>query len=184
MLLRARRSSKTSRTCLTLLAIYDPNDRVEGAVFEVTDGDLEMADDYEAGDYERVQAPLGFGELEDGTFWSTLKIELVYRTSWRTCDEAENAIFSYIDTWYTTRRIQGAGLPQPRRIRDRLAHPPDQPDPTTSSPPTWHPASDRSTRAADEIVVASSRATPSGEFLRAHQSAFVLFTERGSRTIL
>ncbi|HKT04752.1 MAG TPA: IS3 family transposase [Rugosimonospora sp.] len=42
-------------------------------------------------------------------FWSTLKIELVYRTSWRTRDEAENAIFAYIDTWYNTRRIQ-AGL--------------------------------------------------------------------------
>jgi putative transposase len=39
-------------------------------------------------------------------FWSTLKIELVYRTSWRTRDEAENAIFGYIDTWYNTRRIQ------------------------------------------------------------------------------
>jgi transposase InsO family protein len=39
-------------------------------------------------------------------FWSTLKIELVYRTSWRTRDEAENAIFTYIDTWYNTRRIQ------------------------------------------------------------------------------
>jgi hypothetical protein len=25
-----------------------------------------MADDYEAGDYQRVQAPLGFGELEAG----------------------------------------------------------------------------------------------------------------------
>jgi putative transposase len=32
-------------------------------------------------------------------FWSTLKIELVYRTSWRTRDEAENAIFTYIDGW-------------------------------------------------------------------------------------
>jgi transposase InsO family protein len=31
---------------------------------------------------------------------------LVYRTSWRTRDEAENAIFTYIDTWYNTRRIQ------------------------------------------------------------------------------
>ncbi|MEV6601988.1 integrase core domain-containing protein [Actinoplanes sp. NPDC051346] len=31
-------------------------------------------------------------------FWSTLKIELVYRTSWRTRDEAENAIFGYIET--------------------------------------------------------------------------------------
>jgi hypothetical protein len=39
-------------------------------------------------------------------FWSILKIELVYRTSWRTRDEAENAIFQYIDTWYNTRRIQ------------------------------------------------------------------------------
>jgi putative transposase len=39
-------------------------------------------------------------------FWSTLKVELVYRTSWRTRDEAENAIFAYIDGWYNTRRIQ------------------------------------------------------------------------------
>jgi hypothetical protein len=37
-------------------------------------------------------------------FWSTLKIELVYRTSWRTRDEAENAILDYIDAWYNTRR--------------------------------------------------------------------------------
>lgn len=42
-------------------------------------------------------------------FWSTLKTELVYRTSWRTRDEAETAIFEYIDGWYNTRRIQ-AGL--------------------------------------------------------------------------
>ncbi|RAS59220.1 transposase InsO family protein [Lentzea atacamensis] len=39
-------------------------------------------------------------------FFSTLKIELVYRNSWRTRDEAENAIFSYIDGWYNTQRIQ------------------------------------------------------------------------------
>jgi putative transposase len=39
-------------------------------------------------------------------FWSTLKTELVYRTAWRTRDEAENAIFAYIDGWYNTRRIQ------------------------------------------------------------------------------
>jgi hypothetical protein len=50
MLLRRRRSPKTSRTCPTLLVTYDPDDRVEGAVFEVTDGELEMADDYEASD--------------------------------------------------------------------------------------------------------------------------------------
>jgi putative transposase len=39
-------------------------------------------------------------------FFSTLKIELVYRHAWRTRDEAENAIFAYIDGWYNTRRIQ------------------------------------------------------------------------------
>lgn len=39
-------------------------------------------------------------------FWSTLKIELVYRNSWRTRDEAENALFTYIDGRYDTRRIQ------------------------------------------------------------------------------
>ena len=38
-------------------------------------------------------------------FWSTLKIELAYRNTWRTRDEAENAIFTYIDGWYNTRRI-------------------------------------------------------------------------------
>jgi putative transposase len=40
------------------------------------------------------------------SFWSTLKIELVYRTSCQTRDEVENAIFEYVDTWYNTRRIQ------------------------------------------------------------------------------
>ncbi len=33
-------------------------------------------------------------------------VELVYRKAWRTRDEAENAIFAYIDGWYNTRRIQ------------------------------------------------------------------------------
>jgi putative transposase len=39
-------------------------------------------------------------------FFSTLKIELVYRRSWHTRDEAENAIFAYIDGWYNTERVQ------------------------------------------------------------------------------
>lgn len=39
-------------------------------------------------------------------FWSTLKIELVYRNAWRTRDQADNALFAYIDGWYNTRRIQ------------------------------------------------------------------------------
>jgi hypothetical protein len=37
---------------------------VKGVVFGITDGEQEMADDYETSDYQRVQAPLGFGELE------------------------------------------------------------------------------------------------------------------------
>ena len=57
-------------------------------------------------------------------FWSTLKIELVYRNSWRTRDEAENAIFAYIDGWYNTRRIQkDLGWLIPGRVRGRLARP-------------------------------------------------------------
>lgn len=39
-------------------------------------------------------------------FFSTLKTELVYRNSWRTREDAENAIFAYIDGWYNTQRIQ------------------------------------------------------------------------------
>jgi putative transposase len=39
-------------------------------------------------------------------FFSTLKTELVYRSSWRTRGEAENALFAYIDGWYNTERIQ------------------------------------------------------------------------------
>jgi putative transposase len=39
-------------------------------------------------------------------FFSTLKTELVYRSSWRTRDEAENALFAYIDGWYNSERIQ------------------------------------------------------------------------------
>ncbi|MEV4154750.1 IS3 family transposase [Nocardia salmonicida] len=39
-------------------------------------------------------------------FFSTLKTELVYRDSWRTREDAENALFAYIDGWYNTQRIQ------------------------------------------------------------------------------
>jgi transposase InsO family protein len=39
-------------------------------------------------------------------FSSTLKIELVWRRSWRTRDHAENEIFAYIDGWYNTEHIQ------------------------------------------------------------------------------
>lgn len=39
-------------------------------------------------------------------FFSTLKTELVYQNSWWTREEAENALFCYIDGWYNTQRIQ------------------------------------------------------------------------------
>ncbi|WP_327119109.1 IS3 family transposase [Nocardia sp. NBC_01730] len=39
-------------------------------------------------------------------FFSTSKTELVYRHAWRTRDEAENALFAYIDGWYNSQRIQ------------------------------------------------------------------------------
>jgi len=38
--------------------------------------------------------------------FSTLEIELVYRRSWRTRDEAANELFRYIDGFYNTERIQ------------------------------------------------------------------------------
>lgn len=61
----------------------------------------------------------GFDRPLMDNFWSMLKIELVYRTSWRTRDEAENVIFTYIDGWYNTHRIQkDLRLPQPRRRRN------------------------------------------------------------------
>jgi putative transposase len=39
-------------------------------------------------------------------FFSTLKVELVYRTSFRTREEAELELFRYIDGWYNPHRIQ------------------------------------------------------------------------------
>jgi putative transposase len=39
-------------------------------------------------------------------FFSTLKIERVYRTSYRTREEAELDLFRYIDGWYNPHRIQ------------------------------------------------------------------------------
>ncbi len=39
-------------------------------------------------------------------FFSVLKVELVYRTSWRTRQQAELDLFRYIDGWYNPHRIQ------------------------------------------------------------------------------
>ena len=69
-------------------------------------------------------------------FWSTLKIELVYRTAWRIRDEAENALFAYIDGWYNTRRIQkdlGYLSPTEYEAAWRSTHT-DQPEPVTVEP--------------------------------------------------
>jgi putative transposase len=41
-------------------------------------------------------------------FFSVLKVELVYRTSFRTREEAELALFRYVDGWYNPHRIQKA----------------------------------------------------------------------------
>ncbi|MEV4096702.1 IS3 family transposase [Streptosporangium saharense] len=38
--------------------------------------------------------------------WSTIKVELVYRTTWATREEADTTLFRYIDGWYNPRRIQ------------------------------------------------------------------------------
>ncbi|MEU4411302.1 IS3 family transposase [Streptosporangium sp. NPDC023963] len=38
--------------------------------------------------------------------WSTIKVELVYRNTWATREEADTALFRYIDGWYNPRRIQ------------------------------------------------------------------------------
>ena len=63
MLLRRRLGPKTSRTCPIQLTTCFPDDRVESVVFEVTDGEHEMAND----DYQRIQAPLGLGEWDEGS---------------------------------------------------------------------------------------------------------------------
>ena len=41
-------------------------------------------------------------------FFSVLKVELVYRTSFPTREEAELALIRYIDGWYSPHRIQRA----------------------------------------------------------------------------
>jgi putative transposase len=66
-------------------------------------------------------------------FWSTLKM---YRRSWRTRDEAENAIFGYIDGWYNTRRLQKElGYLSPDEYEAAWARTYlDQPDATDTSP--------------------------------------------------
>jgi Integrase core domain len=54
-------------------------------------------------------------------FFSVLKVELVYRTSFRTREQAELALFRYVDGWYNPHRIQRRlGWRSPGRVRGRL----------------------------------------------------------------
>ncbi|XVU29714.1 gamma-glutamylcyclotransferase family protein [Actinoplanes sp. CA-054009] len=48
-----------------LVATGDPGDGVDGAVFEVSEAELERSDEYEVDDYRRVEAPLASG----GSAW-------------------------------------------------------------------------------------------------------------------
>jgi len=56
----------------------------------------------------------------------------VYRNSWRTRDEAEAALFRYIDGWYNPHRIQ-AGLGGLSPDEYEAAHYTQQQDPTGSA---------------------------------------------------
>jgi putative transposase len=70
-------------------------------------------------------------------FFSTLKTELVYRTSWQTRAQAENALFTYIDGWYNTRRIQrrlGYRSPDEYEAAWTPVGPATEPDCTTLTP--------------------------------------------------
>ncbi|GAB1692580.1 IS3 family transposase [Krasilnikovia sp. M28-CT-15] len=71
-------------------------------------------------------------------FWSTLKTELVYRQAWRTRDEAENALFAYIDGWYNTHRIQKElGYLSPDEYETAWhQHQTDQAEPALATPAT------------------------------------------------
>ena len=42
------------------------------------------------------------------SFWSTLKHELIYRTNFRTRDEARNAIFEFIEVFYNRNRLHSS----------------------------------------------------------------------------
>jgi len=70
-----------------------------------------------------------------GNLWSTIKIELVYRNTWRTREEADQALFRYIDGWYNPRRIQArlsAQSPDEYEAAWYAHH--DQPIPATIQP--------------------------------------------------
>jgi putative transposase len=76
-----------------------------------------------------------YGNALMENFWSTLKIELVYRKTWRTRDEAENAIFAYIDGYNTRRSQRDLGYLSPDEYETAWhATRADQPEPAIVTP--------------------------------------------------
>jgi putative transposase len=74
---------------------------------------------YASDEYRRRLAELGFvpsmsrrGNCYDNaateSFWSTLKLECLYRLKIATRAEVESILFAYIDGWYNTRRLHSS----------------------------------------------------------------------------
>jgi putative transposase len=74
---------------------------------------------YAAADYRRALAQAGitasmsrkancYDNATMESFWSTLKLELVYRQAFETHDQARHAIFDYIEAFYNRQRIHSA----------------------------------------------------------------------------
>ena len=50
----------------------------------------------------------GYDNAAVETFFKTIKAELLWQCSWRTCRDAEMAIFEYINGFYNPRRRHSA----------------------------------------------------------------------------
>jgi Integrase core domain len=83
-------------------------------------------------DHQRDRAHLTTRNNAMAESWfSTIKVELLYRRIWRTKQKAELAIFRWIEGWYNPRRIQdNLGWRTPWNTK-----PPTRPDTTCRSPP-------------------------------------------------
>jgi transposase InsO family protein len=93
---------------------------------------------YASGDYRACLAEHGVtasmsrtGNCYDNAtmeaFWSTLKLELVYRRRFATRHEATNAIFAYIEGFYNRRRLHSSlGYQSPLDFESNLTQQPKQ----------------------------------------------------------
>ena len=69
------------------------------------------------------------------SWFGTIKVELLYRHIWRTRQEAEMAIFRWIEGWYNPRRIQaGLGWRSPLEYEAAYAAAEDLSIPATAKP--------------------------------------------------